>query len=56
MALSLSKSDNKNEEYIFISKEIYNSIIKFKSVKNEKKDVEKFIINQLKNNPDKRKI
>lgn len=54
--LAFEISSEQNDKYLSLSKTTYESIIKFKAVKNEKSEIEKFIIKQLENNPDRSKL
>ena len=54
--LEFALTNEKNENFISIPKSVYESIIKFKNFKPEKTEIEKFILKQIKNNPDRSKL
>ena len=51
--INLKISNNKREEYITISKKTLESISEFKKTERKITDVEKFILEQINNNPDR---
>lgn len=54
--IQLTNAKNKKEEYIWLSQEIFETIVDFKSEPREMSDIEKFILEQLENNEDRSKL
>lgn len=49
-------SDIKNEKYISFSKNILDTIKNFKTNSNERSDIEKFLLEQFRNNTDRSQL